>query len=127
MEAHVHGPMYWVDRGKQALKVQTDVPVALRQCIRACRNGGTVSVVGVYGGFIDTFPMGAIVNRGLTLRSGQCHVQRYMHPLLERIERGEIDPSFVVTHTLPLADAAKGYEMFLNKQDGCEKVVLKAA
>jgi threonine dehydrogenase-like Zn-dependent dehydrogenase len=127
LEAHSHGPMYWLDRGKQALKLETDVPVALRQCIRACRNGGTVSVIGVYGGFVDTFPIGAIVNRGLTLRAGQCHVQRYMRPLLDRIERGEIDPSFVVTHTLPLSDAARGYELFLNKHDHCEKVVLKAA
>jgi threonine dehydrogenase-like Zn-dependent dehydrogenase len=127
LEAHSHGPMYLVDRTKQALMIETDVPVALRECIRCCRNGGTVSVIGVYGGIIDSFPMGAIVNRGLTLRAGQCHVQRYMRPLLERIERGELDPSFVVTHTLPLADAAKGYELFLNKQEGCEKVVLKAA
>jgi threonine dehydrogenase-like Zn-dependent dehydrogenase len=127
MEAHNHGPLYLVDRAKQAMMLETDVPVALRECIRACRNGGTVSVIGVYGGFIDTFPMGAVINRGLTIRAGQCHVQRYMRPLLERIERGELDPSFVVTHTLPLADAAKGYDLFLNKQDGCEKVVLKAA
>lgn len=127
MEAHAHGPMYALDRVKQATMIQTDRPNALREAIHCCRNGGTVSVVGVYGGFVDTFPMGTIVNRGLTLRSGQCHVQRYMKPLLERIERGEIDPSFVVTHRLPLSDAARGYEMFLAKEDGCEKVVLHAA
>jgi threonine dehydrogenase-like Zn-dependent dehydrogenase len=80
----------------------------------------------VYGGFIDKFPMGAVVNRSLTIKSGLCHVQRYMRPLLERIERGDIDPSFVITHTLPLSEAARGYEMFVNKQDNCEKVVLKA-
>jgi threonine dehydrogenase-like Zn-dependent dehydrogenase len=127
MEAHSHGPMYWVDRAKVAVKAETDRPLALRECIRACRNGGIVSVIGVYGGFIDTFPMGAIVNRGLTLRAGQCHVQRYMRPLLERIERGEIDPTFVVTHRMRLDEAPLGYELFAGKQEGCEKVVLKAA
>lgn len=127
LEAHGHGPLYAVDRAKQLAWVQPDRPPALRQAIRCVKNGGVVSVIGVYGGFIDMFPMGAIVNRGLTLRAGQCHVQRYMQPLLERIERGEIDPSFVVTHQLPLAEAARGYEMFMKKQDCCEKVVLKAA
>ena len=107
--------------------MQPDRPTALRQAIRCCRNGGIVSVIGVYGGFIDNFPMGAIVNRGLTLRAGQCHVQRYMKPLLERIERGELDPRFVITHRLPLAEAARGFDIFMKKQDHCEKVVLKAA
>jgi threonine dehydrogenase-like Zn-dependent dehydrogenase len=82
-------------------------------------------VVGVYGGFVDKFPMGAVMNRSLTIRSGQCHVQRYLRPLLERIANGEIDPSFVVTHRLPLKDAPQGYEMFKNKQEDCVKVVLK--
>ncbi|HYP88209.1 MAG TPA: zinc-dependent alcohol dehydrogenase [Polyangiaceae bacterium] len=128
LEAHSDNmALYAMDRAKQAVMLESDRPLALRQAIRCCRNGGTVSVVGVYGGFIDQFPMGAIVNRSLTLKSGQCHVHRYMRPLLERIERGEIDPSFVVTHTLPLAAAAQGYDMFLNNRDGCEKVVLKAA
>jgi len=84
-----------------------------------------VSVIGVYGGFIDKFPMGAVMNRSLTIKTGQCHVQRYMKPLLERIQRGEIDPSFVITHRLQLEEAPLGYEMFLHKRDGCEKVVLK--
>jgi threonine dehydrogenase-like Zn-dependent dehydrogenase len=92
----------------------------------ACRNGGTVSVIGVYGGFIDKFPMGAVMNRSLTIRTGQCHVQRYMKPLLGRIQKGEIDPSFVITHRMKLADAPRGYEMFLKKEDNCEKVVLTA-
>jgi threonine dehydrogenase-like Zn-dependent dehydrogenase len=127
LEAHGHGPAYAYDRTKQALRVQPDRPIALRQAIRACRNGGTVSVVGVYGGFIDEFPMGMIVNRSLTVRSGQCHVQRYSKPLLRLIESGQIDPSFVITHRLPLAEAPRGYELFLNKTDNCEKVVLKAA
>jgi len=123
-EAHGTGPVYAYDRAKQALMLETDRPTALRQAIRCCRNGGTVSVVGVYGGFIDKFPMGAVMNRSLTIRAGQCHVQRYMRPLLGRIERGEIDPSFVVTHRLSLEDAPRAYDMFLGKKDGCEKVVL---
>jgi threonine dehydrogenase-like Zn-dependent dehydrogenase len=126
LEAHGHGAMYAYDRTKQALMLETDRPIALREAILACRNGGTVSVAGVYGGFIDKFPMGAVVNRALTIRSGQCHVQRYMRPLLERIEKGEIDPSFVITHRLPLEEAALGFDMFVNKQDNCEKVVLTA-
>ena len=106
--------------------LESDRPIALRQAIRACRNGGIVSVVGVYGGYIDKFPMGMVVNRALTIKSGQCHVQRYMRPLLERIQRGEIDPSFVVTHRMRLQDAPRAFEMFLNKTDHCEKVVLTA-
>jgi threonine dehydrogenase-like Zn-dependent dehydrogenase len=127
LEAHACGPMYALDRVKQAAMIESDRPLALREAIRCCKNGGIVSVIGVYGGFIDSFPMGAVVNRSLTIKSGQCHVHRYMRPLLERIERGEIDPSFVITHSLPLASAAEGYDLFLNNRDGCEKVVLKAA
>jgi threonine dehydrogenase-like Zn-dependent dehydrogenase len=124
MEAHGHGPVYAYDRAKQAMRLETDRPIALREAIMACRNGGIVSVIGVYGGFIDKFPMGSVMNRSLTIRSGQCHVHRYMHPLLERIQRGEIDPTFVITHRMRLDEAPLGYEMFLNKQDNCEKVVL---
>jgi threonine dehydrogenase-like Zn-dependent dehydrogenase len=126
LEAHGHGPAFLYDRAKQATKLEPDRPVALRQAIQACRNGGTVSVVGVYGGFIDKFPMGTIVNRSLTLKSGQCHVQRYMKPLLERIQRGDIDPTFIITHRLPLSEAPRGYQMFVDKKDNCEKVVLHA-
>jgi threonine dehydrogenase-like Zn-dependent dehydrogenase len=126
MEAHGPTAMYAYDRAKQALMIETDRPIALREAIQACRNGGTVSVIGVYGGFIDSFPMGSLMNRSLTIRTGQCHVQRYMRPLLERIQRGEIDPSFVITHRLRLEDAPRGYEMFLHKRDNCEKVVLSA-
>jgi threonine dehydrogenase-like Zn-dependent dehydrogenase len=121
-----HGPSYAYDRAKQALMLETDRPIALREAIRCCRNGGTVSVIGVYGGFIDKFPMGSVMNRGLTIKAGQCHVQRYLRPLLQRIQAGEIDPSFVITHHMPLADAARGYEMFVAKKDNCEKVVLHA-
>jgi threonine dehydrogenase-like Zn-dependent dehydrogenase len=125
MEAHGPGLVGAYDRAKQSVRMQTDRPTALREAIMACRNGGIVSVVGVYGGFIDKFPMGAIVNRSLTLKAGQTPVQKYMRPLLERIERGEIDPSFVITHSLRLQEAAQGYELFLQKQDECVKVVLK--
>jgi threonine dehydrogenase-like Zn-dependent dehydrogenase len=125
-ESHTHGPSYAYDRAKQALMLETDRPIALREAIRCCRNGGTVSVIGVYGGYVDKFPMGAVMNRGLTIRAGQCHVQRYLRPLLQRIQNGEIDPSFVITHHLPLAEAPLGYEMFLAKKDNCEKVVLHA-
>jgi threonine dehydrogenase-like Zn-dependent dehydrogenase len=126
MEAHhPHGAIHAYDRVKHATRMETDRPHALREAILACRNGGTVSVVGVYGGFVDKFPMGAVMNRSLTIKSGQCHVQRYLRPLLERIERGEIDPSFVITHTLPLDEASQGYETFKHKQDDCVKVVLK--
>jgi len=83
--------------------------------------------MGVYGGFIDAFPMGSVMNRSLKIRTGQCHVHRYMPLLLDHIVAGRIDPSFVITHKLPLTEAAKGYDIFLNKQDKCEKVVLKAA
>jgi threonine dehydrogenase-like Zn-dependent dehydrogenase len=125
MEAHAPGLIYAYDRTKQAMMLETDRPYALRQAIMACRNGGTVSVIGVYGGLIDKFPMGAVMNRSLTIKTGQAHVQRYMRPLLARIQNGEIDPSFVITHRMPLDDAPKGYEMFLNKEDDCIKIVLK--
>jgi threonine dehydrogenase-like Zn-dependent dehydrogenase len=126
MEAHGPAAMYAYDRVKQALMLESDRPIALREAIMACRNGGIVSVIGVYAGLIDKFPMGSVMNRSLTIKTGQCHVQRYMQPLLDRIQRGEIDPSFVITHTLPLSEAPRGYDMFVNKEDNCEKVVLKA-
>jgi threonine dehydrogenase-like Zn-dependent dehydrogenase len=126
MEAHSPGLMYAVDRAKQAMMIETDRPIALREAAMACRSGGTISVIGVYGGFIDKFPMGAIMNRSLTIKTGQCHVQRYMRPLLQHIQNGDIDPSFVITHHMPLEDAPKGFDMFVKKLDGCEKVVLKA-
>jgi threonine dehydrogenase-like Zn-dependent dehydrogenase len=125
MEAHGHPGIYAYDRTKQALMLETDRPIALREAIMACRNGGIVSVIGVYGGFIDKFPMGSVMNRSLTIKSGQCHVHRYMRPLLERVQRGEIDPSFVITHRMRLDEAPEGYDTFLNKEDECVKVVLK--
>jgi threonine dehydrogenase-like Zn-dependent dehydrogenase len=125
MEAHGHGAEFIYDRVKQATMLETDRPIALRQAILACRNGGTVAVSGVFGGFIDKMPMGAVVNRSLTIKSGQTHVQRYLRPLLERIENGEIDPTFIITHTMRLEDAPQAYELFKNKLDECVKVVLK--
>jgi threonine dehydrogenase-like Zn-dependent dehydrogenase len=124
MEAHSPGLTYAYDRFKQALMMETDRPIALREAIMNCRNGGTVSVPGVYGGFIDKMPMGSFMNRSLTLKTGQTHVHRYLHPLMQRIENGDIDPSFVITHRISLQDAPLGYETFLNKQDECMKVVM---
>ncbi|WFE99132.1 zinc-dependent alcohol dehydrogenase [Micromonospora sp. WMMD964] len=122
---HGNAAMYAYDRAKQTARVETERPFALRQAILACRSGGVVSVVGAYGGFVDKFPMGAFMNRSLVMRTGQCHVQRYTRPLLERIQRGEIDPSFIVSHRMPLRDAPKGYKIFQKKQDDCTKVLLK--
>ena len=124
-EADSHGIGAFVDRAKQAVRIESDRPNALRDAIMACRNGGTVSVAGVFTGFIDTFPMGSFMNRSLTMKTGQTHVQRYMKPLLERVQKGEIDPSFVITHRLKLDDAPEGYKMFRDKEDECIKVVLK--
>lgn len=100
-------------------------PTALRQAIQACRKGGTVSIPGVYGGLLDKIPIGAAFAKGLTLRMGQTHVHRYMRPLLALVEKGVIDPTFVVTHILSLDDAPDAYELFKRKEDGCVKVVLK--
>ncbi|GAA2709896.1 zinc-dependent alcohol dehydrogenase [Micromonospora olivasterospora] len=122
---HASPALYAYDRAKQAVKVELDRPHALREAVLSCRNGGTISVIGAYGGFIDKFPMGSFMNRSLTMRSGQAHVQRYWRPLLERIRRGEIDPSYIITHTMRLEDTPHGYDIFKNKQDECLKVVLK--
>ena len=122
---HGHFPIQAYDRMKQAMRAETERPHALREAIYACKPGGVVSVIGVYGGFLDKFPAGQFMNKGLTMRTGQCHVQRYLKPLLEHIEAGRIDPSFVVTHRLELGQAAEGYETFKHKQDQCVKVVLK--
>jgi threonine dehydrogenase-like Zn-dependent dehydrogenase len=124
LEAHHHGVLYAYDRVKQALRQQTERGFALRQAIMSCRNGGIVSIIGVYGGVMDKFPIGAVMNRGLRIKTGQCHVHRYMKPLLERIQNGEIDPTFIITHRLPLQEAPRGYDLFKHKQDECLKVVL---
>jgi threonine dehydrogenase-like Zn-dependent dehydrogenase len=125
MEAEGHGVIALYDKMKAAAMQQTDRPTAIRQAIMAVRNGGTVSIPGVYGGFVDKFPLGSIMNRSITLRTGQTHVHRYTKPLLKRIEKGEIDPSFIITHEMKLSEAAKGYDMFVKKKDECIKVILK--
>jgi threonine dehydrogenase-like Zn-dependent dehydrogenase len=125
-EAHGMGSIpAMIDKAKAKIGIGTDRPQALRQAIMCCRKGGTVSVPGVYIGFLDKVPMGAIVNKGLTMKSGQTHVHRYLKPLMEKIQSGEIDPSFLITHRLPLAEAPGAYKTFRDKTDGCIKVVLK--
>ena len=124
MEASGHGVPYLYDRAKLAMRMAQDRPSVLRECILACKKGGTVSVPGVYGGFDDKIPLGAFMNKGLTMKSGQTHMMRYMQPLLERVQAGEIDPSFVISHKVPLSRAAEAYKMFRDKEDRCTKVVL---
>ena len=125
LEAHHSNPaLQAYDRTKQATRAETDRGHALRQMIAAVRSGGTISIVGVYGGLMDKFPIGSLMNRSLTVRTGQTSVHRYQHGLLDRIERGEIDPSFIITHRAKLADAPKMYELFKHKQDECLKVVM---
>ncbi|MCA1581993.1 MAG: glutathione-dependent formaldehyde dehydrogenase [Acidobacteria bacterium] len=125
MEAHGKGLQAAYDRIKQSVRLETDRPGVLRMAIQACRKGGTVSIPGVYGGLIDKVPIGAAFAKGITLKMGQTHVQRYLRPLLERVEKGEIDPSFVVSHRMSLDDAPAAYAMFRSREDGCTKVVLK--
>ncbi|MBD2076162.1 glutathione-dependent formaldehyde dehydrogenase [Phormidium sp. FACHB-592] len=125
LEAHGMGLEGFYDKAKQAVRLETDRPHVLRQMIVACRKGGTVVVMGVYSGFVDKMPMGAAFNKGLTLRMGQMHGQKYMPRLLEHVLNGDIDPSFVFTHTLPLDDTKHAYEIFKHKQDRCVKVLLK--
>jgi threonine dehydrogenase-like Zn-dependent dehydrogenase len=123
MEAH--GSAY--DAIKQTARLETDRPFALRQAMRACRKGGTLSISGVYAGIVDKLPVGAAFAKGLTIKMGQTHVQRYLKPLLDRIERNDIDPSFVITHKFPLSDAEEAYRTFSEKSNNCIKVVLKPA
>jgi threonine dehydrogenase-like Zn-dependent dehydrogenase len=123
--SHGHGVLHAAERVKQAGRTETDRGHALRDAILACRPGGIVSVIGVYGGVTDKFPTGALMNKGLTVKAGQCHVHRYLDKLYAHIRDGDIDPSFVVTHRLPLGEAPNGYETFKHKQDECVKVVLQ--
>ena len=126
LEAHATGSidaMY--DRTKQAMMLETDRPHVLRQMIMVCRPAGVLSVPGVYGGLLDKVPFGALMNKGLTIRTGQTHVNRWSDDLLKRIEEGQIDPSFVITHTAGLEDGPEMYRTFRDKQDGCIKVVIK--
>jgi threonine dehydrogenase-like Zn-dependent dehydrogenase len=124
MEAHGHSLDALYDRAKQAVGVNVDRPAALRQAIQACRKGGTISIPGVYGGMIDHFPIGAAFAKGLTFRMGQTHMIKYMQPLLERIQHGDIDPSFIITHRFPIDLAGEAYAMFAEHKDHCLKVVM---
>lgn len=124
MEAHGHSLDAWLDAAKAKLRIQPDRAHVVRQAIHACRKGGTVSLPGVYVGFIDKFNLGQAFNKGLTMKMGQTHTHRYMQPLLERIQNGEIDPSFVISHRIQLDDAPEAYRMFRDKEDHCTKVVM---
>jgi threonine dehydrogenase-like Zn-dependent dehydrogenase len=123
MEAEGGGVEYAYDRAKQALRLETDRPIVLRQIIRACRKGGTLSVVGIYGGFVDKFPMGPLMNKALTLHTGQQHGQKYAARLLDLIARGEIDPTYIITHRMRLADGPEAYRLFINREDNCVRPV----
>ena len=126
LEAHGPNPaLEWIDRVQTALKLETERPVALREAIMACKAAGRVSVPGVYGGLANMIPLGALMNKGLTLRTGQTHVRRWTDDLLRRIGEGEIDPTFLITHTVPLGRAPEMYKTFRDKKDGCVKVLLK--
>jgi threonine dehydrogenase-like Zn-dependent dehydrogenase len=125
LEAHGDGLQFAYDKAKQSTKMSLDRPLAVRDAILACRSAGIVSILGVYAGYVDKFPLGPLMNRGITIKTGQCHVHRYMKPLLERIERGDIDPSFVVSHHMNLSDTAQGYDMFMKKKDEVMKIVLR--
>ncbi len=128
MEAHGYTALEsFYDKVKTNLYMETERPHALRQAILCCRKGGTLSIPGVYGGLADKIPLGAIMNKGLTIKTGQTHVHRFVPELLEFIRKGRIDPSFVVTHRIPLSQAPHGYDIFRAKQDGCIKVVLDPA
>jgi threonine dehydrogenase-like Zn-dependent dehydrogenase len=127
MEAHVmlSQPDTIMDRAKQLFMLETDRPHVLREIIYVCRPGGVLSIPGVYGGFDDKIPLGQLMNKGLTIRTGQTHVNRWTDDLLHRIEEGQIDPSFVITHTVGLEEGPEMYKVFRDKQDSCVKVVLK--
>ncbi|RDV16223.1 glutathione-dependent formaldehyde dehydrogenase [Pontibacter diazotrophicus] len=123
MEAHTTGVEQYYDKAKQTLRLQTGRPAVLRQAIMACRKGGTVSIVGVYGGLLDKFPMGAAMNKALTLRMGQMFAQKYIPQLLDRVAAGEVDPSYMLTHKWGLDHSPEGYKMFKEKTDDCMRVV----
>ncbi len=124
MEAHGATAAALYDYAKQAVRMENDRPNVLRQAIQACRKGGTVSIPGMYGGFVDKIPLGAAFNKGLTLKMGPTHMHRYMEPLLRTIVEGRIDPRFVISHRLRLDHAPSGYDMFNGKENGCVKIVM---
>jgi threonine dehydrogenase-like Zn-dependent dehydrogenase len=123
MEAHSTGPQFVYDQLKQQLRLQTDRPVAVRDAVHACRKGGSVFVLGVFAGFVDKFPLGAMMNKGLTVRGAQMHGQRYIPMLLERMARGELVTEYLATHVMPLTEAPEGYRIFKEKEDNCVRAV----
>lgn len=125
MESDGEGVQQWYDKTKQQLRMQTDRTAALRQAIRACRKGGTVSILGAYGGLSDKFPLGAVMNKALTLRASQQPGQRYVQRLFEHIQNGELDPSYLLTHPMPLEYGMHGYDLFKHKLDNCMRVVFQ--
>jgi threonine dehydrogenase-like Zn-dependent dehydrogenase len=128
MEAHGSNAFEnFYDKAKTWVMSESERPAVVRQVIECCRKAGTVSIPGVYGGLSDKIPMGALMNKGLTIKTGQTHVHRYVPKLLDYIRQGKIDPSFVVTHRVPLTEAAHAYKIFREKKDGCIKVVLDPA
>lgn len=124
MEANGVGLEAAYDTVKQTLRLESDRPIALRQLVKACRKGGTISIPGVYSGFVDKMPMGTIFAKGLTMRTGQTNVHKYLRPLMNLIEKGEIDTTFLITHRMSLEDAPQGYKLFQEKHDGCVKIVM---
>jgi threonine dehydrogenase-like Zn-dependent dehydrogenase len=125
MEAHTPGLQFGYDQLKQQLRLQTDRPAAVRDAIHACRKGGSVFVLGVYAGFVDKFPLGALMNKGLTVRGAQMHGQRYIPMLLERMARDELVTEHLATHTMPLDEAPEGYRLFKEKEDNCVRAVFQ--
>ncbi len=114
-----------IDTTKDIAHIKLPRPHVLQQIAKCCRKGGTLSIPGVYIGFVNMVPFGAVMNKALTIKTGQTHTQRYLRPLLQRIKNGDIDPSFVVTHRLKLADAPHGFAAFNRKEDGCIKIVMQ--
>ena len=125
MEAHRDRPDFGYDMVKQQLRLQTDRPTAVREAVTAARKGGNVFVLGVFGGVVDKFPLGALMNKGLTMRGAQMHGQRYTPMLLERMAAGELTTEHLATHVMPLDEAPRGYEMFKEKEDGCVRAVFR--
>jgi len=125
MEAHGTGPLHVYDQVKQQLRLQSDRPTALREAVYACRKGGSLFALGVFGGVVDKFPFGAVMNKGLTLRGAQQHGHRYIPTILDRIAAGDIQTEHLATHVLPLEEGPKGYAMFKDKEDGCVRAVFQ--
>jgi threonine dehydrogenase-like Zn-dependent dehydrogenase len=127
MEAHSHGSQGVYDQVKQQLRLQTDRPSAVREAVLACRKGGSVFVLGVFAGMVDKFPLGVVMNKGLTLRGAQVHGQRYLPRILEHMARGDLTSEHLATHVMPLTEAPRGYRMFKDKEDGCVRAVFEPA